>query len=91
MSGKINFAIVKALSRFVQNYGDTRRLIHNLFVQMGVGSISLVKDVGNYLNPNIISNIIVLRSPMWWQVLRHVYPPWLFQDAEGKHQLLTRD
>ncbi len=45
MNGKITCVVVKDLSRFAWNYSDAKRLIDNLFVQMGVRFISLVNGV----------------------------------------------
>ena len=60
MNGKINYVIVKDLSRFSRNYSDAGSLIENLFVQMNVRFISLAESLDSYHNPNRVSNIIVL-------------------------------
>ncbi|WP_347707442.1 recombinase family protein [Colidextribacter sp. OB.20] len=60
MSGKINCVIVKDLSRFARNYSDAGSLTDNLFVQISFRFISLAENVDSCLNPDSVSNIIVL-------------------------------
>src|SRR5699024_1489964 len=59
MSGKINYVVVKDLSRVARNDSDAVSLIDNLFVQMGVRFISLAENVDSFTTPDSVSNIIV--------------------------------
>jgi site-specific DNA recombinase len=92
---KINYVIVKDLSRLSRNYTDAGSLIENLFVQMNVRFISLAQGVDSYLNPDSVSSIAIRpqrksdRCLTIRNVMENLSVPMHIKDPNDKHSLLV--